>query len=143
METDNNFYVATSGALPWREPDNVTLPAIEWSSLAFSSSHFSRKAPVPDPSSLNDKGCLSSVLGIAFINQWLGVLVDELHLIAAEDGDTESVRDFKDFDGVALRGVARHIGGVESVVDAYELEELARLGERAARDVVVEEVVSV
>eukprot|EP00327_Prymnesium_parvum_P001366 CAMPEP_0182826198 /NCGR_PEP_ID=MMETSP0006_2-20121128/16245_1 /TAXON_ID=97485 /ORGANISM="Prymnesium parvum, Strain Texoma1" /LENGTH=115 /DNA_ID=CAMNT_0024953345 /DNA_START=1112 /DNA_END=1458 /DNA_ORIENTATION=- len=115
MDTDNNFYVATSGALPWREPDNVTLPAIEWSSLAFSSSHFSRKAVVPDPSSL----------------------------IAAEDGDTESVRDFKDFDGVALRGVARHIGGVESVVDAYELEELARLGERAARDVVVEEVVSV
>jgi len=41
METDNNFYVATSGALPWREPDNVTLPAIEWSSLAFLSSHFS------------------------------------------------------------------------------------------------------
>mmetsp|Transcript_13267 Transcript_13267/g.33120 ORF Transcript_13267/g.33120 Transcript_13267/m.33120 type:complete len:164 (+) Transcript_13267:134-625(+) len=141
METDNNFYVATSGALPWREPDNapgdrMVVPGIFVESLL-------RKAPVPDPSSLNDKGCLSSVLGIAFINQWLGVLVDELHLIAAEDGDTESVRDFKDFDGVALRGVARHIGGVESVVDAYELEELARLGERAARDVVVEEVVSV
>jgi len=61
-----------------------------------------RKAPVPDPSSLNDKGCLSSVLGIAFINQWLGVLVDELHLISAEDGDTESVRDFKDFDELQL-----------------------------------------
>eukprot|EP00327_Prymnesium_parvum_P009227 CAMPEP_0184384570 /NCGR_PEP_ID=MMETSP0007-20130409/7973_1 /TAXON_ID=97485 /ORGANISM="Prymnesium parvum, Strain Texoma1" /LENGTH=88 /DNA_ID=CAMNT_0026731451 /DNA_START=44 /DNA_END=310 /DNA_ORIENTATION=- len=23
IETDNNFYVATSGALPWREPDNA------------------------------------------------------------------------------------------------------------------------
>mmetsp|Transcript_45444 Transcript_45444/g.112979 ORF Transcript_45444/g.112979 Transcript_45444/m.112979 type:complete len:110 (-) Transcript_45444:95-424(-) len=23
METDNNFYVATSGALPWREPDDA------------------------------------------------------------------------------------------------------------------------
>mmetsp|Transcript_12013 Transcript_12013/g.25360 ORF Transcript_12013/g.25360 Transcript_12013/m.25360 type:complete len:136 (-) Transcript_12013:361-768(-) len=113
IETDNNFYVATSGALPWREPDNapgdrMVVPGIFVESLL-------RKAVVPDPSSL----------------------------IAAEDGDTESVRDFKDFDGVALRGVARHIGGVESVVDAYELEELARLGERAARDVVVEEVVSV
>ncbi|KAL1507907.1 hypothetical protein AB1Y20_007513 [Prymnesium parvum] len=23
METDNNFYVATSGALPWREPEDT------------------------------------------------------------------------------------------------------------------------
>eukprot|EP00327_Prymnesium_parvum_P021834 CAMPEP_0113250360 /NCGR_PEP_ID=MMETSP0008_2-20120614/11538_1 /TAXON_ID=97485 /ORGANISM="Prymnesium parvum" /LENGTH=109 /DNA_ID=CAMNT_0000098329 /DNA_START=192 /DNA_END=522 /DNA_ORIENTATION=+ /assembly_acc=CAM_ASM_000153 len=39
METDNNFYVATSGALPWREPDDAQ--AIEWSSRAYSSSRSS------------------------------------------------------------------------------------------------------
>mmetsp|Transcript_20395 Transcript_20395/g.50920 ORF Transcript_20395/g.50920 Transcript_20395/m.50920 type:complete len:587 (+) Transcript_20395:419-2179(+) len=100
METDNNFYVATSGAMPWREPDDdagdrMVVPSIFVESLL-------RKAPVANPSTLNGKGCLSSVLGLAFINKWLSVLVDELHMIAAEDGDTESVRDFKDFDELQL-----------------------------------------
>mmetsp|Transcript_31452 Transcript_31452/g.78376 ORF Transcript_31452/g.78376 Transcript_31452/m.78376 type:complete len:397 (+) Transcript_31452:117-1307(+) len=100
METDNNFYVSTAGAMPWREPDDapgdrMVVPGIFVESLL-------RKAPVPDPSKLKDMGCLSSVLSLSFINQWLSVLVDELHLIAAEDGDADSVRDFKDFDELQL-----------------------------------------
>jgi len=57
---------------------------------------------VTDTTVLNGRGCLSSVLGLEFINQWLSVFVDELELIAAPDGDTESVRDFKDFDELQL-----------------------------------------
>lgn len=100
LETDNNFYVATSGALPWREPedapgDRMVVPGIFIESLL-------RKAPVADPSLMRDRGCLSSTIGVAFINQWLSVLVDELHLIAADDGDQDSVRDFRDFDELQL-----------------------------------------
>ncbi|KAL1495333.1 hypothetical protein AB1Y20_017187 [Prymnesium parvum] len=89
METDKNFYVATSGAMPWREPDDdpgdrMVVPSIFVESLL-------RRSPVANPSTMNGKGCLSSVLGLTFINQWLSVLVDEVHMIAAEDGDTESV----------------------------------------------------
>ncbi|KAL1496792.1 hypothetical protein AB1Y20_014380 [Prymnesium parvum] len=100
LETDNNFYVATSDALPWREPDDepgdrMVVPIVFVESLL-------RMAPVEDPSQLNDKGCLSSVLSTTFINQWLSVFVDELQLIAAEDGDQDAVRDFKDFDELQM-----------------------------------------
>ncbi|KAL1519837.1 hypothetical protein AB1Y20_023341 [Prymnesium parvum] len=69
METDNNFYVAMSEALPWREPedapgDRMVVPGIFVESLL-------RKAPVSDPSRLRDKGCLSSVLSLSYINRWL------------------------------------------------------------------------
>ncbi|KAL1498818.1 hypothetical protein AB1Y20_014121 [Prymnesium parvum] len=75
--------------------DRMVVPSIFVESLL-------RKSPVANPSTMNGKGCLSSVLGLTFINQWLSVLVDEVHMIAAEDGDTESVRDFKDFDELQL-----------------------------------------
>ncbi|KAL1507908.1 hypothetical protein AB1Y20_007513 [Prymnesium parvum] len=71
METDNNFYVATSGALPWREPEDT-------------------------PGDRMRGWCLE------YINRWPSVFVDELQLIAAEDGDPDSVRDFKDFDELQL-----------------------------------------
>ncbi|KAL1524410.1 hypothetical protein AB1Y20_019305 [Prymnesium parvum] len=96
LETDNNFFISTSNALPWKEPadqaeDRMTIPVIFIESLL-------RKAPVPDPSSLNGKLCLESVLSLDFINNWISVLVDELGMLAAEDGDQDAVRDFADFD---------------------------------------------
>ncbi|KAL1525413.1 hypothetical protein AB1Y20_020272 [Prymnesium parvum] len=103
METDNNFYVATSGALPWREPEDTPGDRMRgwWCAGIFVESLL-RKAPVTDASQLKDKGCLSSVLSLEYINRWLSVFVDELQLIAAEDGDPDSVRDFKDFDELQL-----------------------------------------
>ncbi|KAL1530454.1 hypothetical protein AB1Y20_001356 [Prymnesium parvum] len=93
METDNNFYVATSGALPWREPEDTPGDRMRgwWPALVpgiFVESLL-RKAPVTDASQLKDKGCLSSVLSLEYINRWLSVFVDELQLIAAEDGDPD------------------------------------------------------
>ncbi|KAL1529200.1 hypothetical protein AB1Y20_000158 [Prymnesium parvum] len=96
LETENNFFISTSRALPWKEPsdrsdDRMTVPAIFIESLL-------RKAPVSDPSSLNDKGCLESTLSLDFINNWISVLVDEVAMLASDDGDEDAVKDFIDFD---------------------------------------------
>mmetsp|Transcript_27505 Transcript_27505/g.68371 ORF Transcript_27505/g.68371 Transcript_27505/m.68371 type:complete len:161 (-) Transcript_27505:847-1329(-) len=105
LETDNNFYISTSGALPyWREPadeaeDRMTIPVVFIESIL-------RRAPVPNPGSLKERKCLESTLSLDFINNWVSVLVDELGMISPEDGDEDAVKDFADFDELPLHATS-------------------------------------
>ncbi|KAL3892839.1 MAG: hypothetical protein SGPRY_014734 [Prymnesium sp.] len=88
---DENFFIATENALPWELPadgdaSRATI-AIVWIEALL------RKAPVPDPSKLGTTMLLSSCLHLDYVRGALECLAD-LGLLAAEDGDDESVRDF-------------------------------------------------
>lgn len=92
---DENFYVATENALPWRVPadgdDNRAIVAITWIEALV------RKAPVEDPMKLRDIPLVSSCLHVDFLRGALECLAD-LGLLEADDGDVSSVRDFHSLD---------------------------------------------
>lgn len=96
LEVDNNFFIATESALPWSEPadqpgDRMTLPCVFVESLV-------RRLKVVDPRQMAGMGSMEHVLSAPFLSQCISTLVDHLRLLAADDGDEDSVKDFRDFD---------------------------------------------
>lgn len=95
LATDTNFYISTEAALPWKEPADAPGDAMVVEVIWLES--LLRKAKVRQSNGLSQMGCLTVVLHVNFINQALSTLVDEVGLLESEDGDKDSVRDYRSF----------------------------------------------
>ncbi|KAL3929824.1 MAG: hypothetical protein SGPRY_001793 [Prymnesium sp.] len=97
---DENLYVATEGSIPWEDPavgdqTRAVAAAVYFEALL-------REAPFPDPQKLKGFPYLSSILAGEYLIGALTFVVEN-GLVEAEDGDEESVRDFRSFDELQQR----------------------------------------
>ncbi|KAL3892517.1 MAG: hypothetical protein SGPRY_015057, partial [Prymnesium sp.] len=97
---DEDFYVATQGSILWEDPADGDQTRAVAAAVYFEA--LLRKAPVPDPQKLKGFPYLSSILAGEHLIGALTFLVEN-GLVEAEDGDEESVRDFRSFDELQQR----------------------------------------